>query len=240
MFRTIIWLLAVTITFIVMLPVGLIIRLFESKEKYRPANGLAVWLCNHWVPAYLRLAGCDFEIQGVENVPDEPVMFAGNHQGIADVMLILFALKGPHIIIAKKEAEKVPIAHLWMTLLRTIFLDRSSLRQSLICINDAAEHIKHGHSVIVFPEGTRSRGPKMNQFKHGTFKIALKSDAMVVPFAIDGSYKVVEEQRRLVKSKVKVSILPPVKPNPGERSTDLAIRVQAEIEKELERLRANS
>ncbi|MDO5331605.1 MAG: lysophospholipid acyltransferase family protein [Bacillota bacterium] len=206
-------------------------------NKYSGPNKVAAWVCMHFVPAYTRLAGCDYEIIGAENIPKEPALFVGNHQGVLDVIMILFALNGPKIIMAKKEAKNVPIAHLWMTLLRCIFIDRKNMRNALKCIEEAEDQLSHGQSVLIFPEGTRSRGPEMNPFKHGAFKAAIKTNVPIVPFAIDGSYKVFEDNMRLVKSKVKFSILKPIMPLEGETATKLSIRVQDIIGQELVRLR---
>lgn len=239
MFRTFIWLLLAAIILIIMLPIGLVIRLVQiiKGKKYDGPNRAAAWVCNNIVPFYTRLAGCDYEIIGSENIPDEPSLFVGNHQGVLDVVLILFALGGPKVIMAKKEAKNVPIAHLWMTLLRCIFIDRKNMRNALKCIEEAEDQLSHGQSVLIFPEGTRSRGPEMNPFKHGAFKAAIKTGSKIVPFVIDGTYKIFEEHKRLIKSKVKFSILKPVVALEGETSAQLSQRVQNLIAEELVRLR---
>jgi len=77
----------------------------------------------------------------------------------------------------------------------------------------------------------------MNPFKHGTFKIALDTNCPIVPFVLDGTYKVFDAQKMCKKSKVKFSILPPITPLEGEKSQELAERVQNIMQKELERLR---
>lgn len=239
MFRTIIWLLFAAIILIIMLPFGLVFRLIQLifGKKYDPPSKAAAWICKHIVPSYVHLAGCDYTITGSENLPDEPAVYVGNHQGVLDVVLILFALGYPKIIMAKKEAQYVPIAHLWMTLLKCIFIDRSNIRQSHSCIVKAEDYLKHGLSVLIFPEGTRSRGPHMNEFKHGAFKIAAKANVPIVPFVVDGTYNVFEKQMYLKKSPAKFSILPAITQEDGESIKDFAQRTKGIIECELERLR---
>ena len=52
--------------------------------------------------------------------------------------------------------------------------------------------LESGHSLVIFPEGTRSRGDAMQEFKGGAFRIASKSKVPVVPVTIDGSYRAME------------------------------------------------
>jgi hypothetical protein len=71
--------------------------------------------------------------------------------------------------------------------------------------------VQAGESVVVFPEGTRSKGDAMGEFKAGAFRIACKAGAPVVPVAIDGSYKIMEANHNLMKpAHVNITILPPV------------------------------
>lgn len=184
-----------------------------------------------------KLGGCDYEISGQENLPEGPALFAGNHQGDFDVLMILFAFKRVPVIIAKIEAKKIPIINNWMTLIHSIFMDRNDMRQSFRCIKEAEEHLRHGSSVVVFPEGTRSKGPDMGEFKAGAFKAAINAGVPVVPFAIDGSYKVFEQQKFFKKARVNFTILPPLTPLEGEKTAELSERVQAAIEAELSRQR---
>ena len=77
----------------------------------------------------------------------------------------------------------------------------------------------------------------MNEFKSGAFKAAIKAGVPVVPFVIDGTYKVFEAQHYLKKADVRFSILPPVAPLEGEKTQDLSVRVQNIIKEELDRIR---
>ena len=105
-------------------------------------------------------------------------------------------------------------------------------------MNLDAEHLKNGQSVVIFPEGTRSKGPQMNEFKPGAFKPALKAGVPVVPFVINGTYKCFEEPGRLTKAPVTVTILPPVYPEEGEKTRELSQRVQQMIQNELDKVQA--
>ena len=238
MLRTIVWLIASILALIILTPFALICMLFVKADPMARPCALARWVVEVPLTWYMRLGGCDYSVSGQENLPDGPALYVGNHQGNFDVGLILSALGGYKIPVAKIEAKHVPLANLWMMLLHVIFIDRKDPRQSVECMNLAAEHLKNGQSVVIFPEGTRSKGPQMNEFKPGAFKPALKAGVPVVPFVIDGTYNCFEEPGKLTKAPVTVTILPPVYPEEGEKTRELSQRVQQMIQDELDKAQA--
>ena len=153
-----------------------------------------------WAGTLLRIAGVTVTVRGAENIP----------QGY-DIPLMLLYLDRPHGIVAKIETKKIPMVRTWMELLDCIFLDRKNPRQAVEAMREAEGMLEKGESVIVFPEGTRSKGDAMGEFKAGAFKMACKAGAPVVPVAIDGSYRVMEANGGLMKpAHVNITILPPV------------------------------
>jgi len=240
--RSIIWLIFSAILFILLLPLVIllwIIQLFLPKYS-KPLLGTR-FAAEVVVPLMTKLGGCDYEIIGKENLPDEskaPYVFAGNHQGNFDTLLIQFAM-GPHkITMTKWEAIYIPFANMWFHVLHCVFVKRKNIRHSIAAMNKTIDYLEHGRSVLYFPEGTRSQGPDMGQFKMGAFTVASKTGSDIVPFVIDGTYKVYEEQRKLVRSKVYFSILPPIAVNKGDDPKELCERTKTAIQTELNRLRA--
>ena len=238
MFRTVIWIIASALGLIILTPFALVCMIFSNKDPMSEPPALAKWVVEVPLAWIVRLGGCDYSVSGLENIPEGPALFAGNHQGNFDVGLILSVFNGYKIPVAKIEAKKVPLANLWMMLLHIIFMDRKDVRQSAQCMELAAEHLKAGQSVVIFPEGHRSKGRRMDEFKPGAFKPALKAQTPVVPFVIDGTYKCFEEKRRLIKAPVTVTILPPVYPQEGEKTKALSQRVRQLIQDELDRHKA--
>jgi 1-acyl-sn-glycerol-3-phosphate acyltransferase len=113
--------------------------------------------------------------------------------------------------IAKKEIQKLPIISSWMRNLKCVFMDRKNIRQAVEAINEGVEILKQGYSTVIFPEGTRSRSDNMGEFKAGSFKLATKSGAPIIPVTIKGSYKLFEANGRMVKpADVEVIVSPPV------------------------------
>lgn len=165
-----------------------------------------------WCRTLLRIAGVTVTVTGKENIPaGRPVVFTPNHQGNYDIPLMLLCLDEPHGLVAKVETKKIPLVRTWMELLDCVFIDRASPRSALASMRAAEALLEQGRSMVVFPEGTRSKGDGMNEFKAGAFKIACKAGVPVVPVAIDGSYRIMEANGGLMKpAHVNITILPPV------------------------------
>ena len=116
-----------------------------------------------------------------------------------DIAIICGFIDKPKGFIAKKELKKLPLINKWITLAGSIYLDRENPRKSMEGILEGIKTLKNGHSLVVFPEGTRSRGDKMGEFKSGSFKLATKSKVPIVPLTIDGTYRVMEANKILIK-----------------------------------------
>jgi 1-acyl-sn-glycerol-3-phosphate acyltransferase len=98
-----------------------------------------------------------------------------------------------------------------MEAMHCVFIKRSSPRESVAVINRAARQISEGHPMVVFPEGTRSKGPAMAPFRPGSLKLALRSGATIVPVTIDGSYMIYEgNNNRITPAAVNLIIHKPV------------------------------
>lgn len=154
---------------------------------------------NNWANKVLDKVGVDVKVEGLENIPEEACCFVANHQGNFDILAILGIIDEPMGFIAKKEMEGFPIVSWWMKQMQCVFMDRKNIREALKAINKGSEILKSGHSMVIFPEGTRSKGHKIGEFKKGSLKIATKSKAPIVPISIDGSYRIFEEHKGWVK-----------------------------------------
>ena len=177
----------------------------EEAEKYLAKVAL------DWASSIINSVNIDLEVVGRENIPNEPSLFVGNHQSYLDIMVMLVAVNKPIGFVAKQELRKLPSYWYWMERVNSVFLDRDNPREGLKAINKAIENIKNGDSMGIFPEGTRSKGNEMGEFKKGSLRIALKSGCKVVPITMDGTHKGFENaQKGLGKVKVKVTIHKPI------------------------------
>jgi len=203
----------------------------QREEKRRFVHGIA----QGWALGCVKRTGSQVKVFGLDHVPtDRPVLFVGNHQGNFDIPIALAYLPKTLGFISKVEIQKLPLVNRWMERLECVFLDRNDLRQSLKAMNKAAEILKSGQSMVIFPEGTRSKGPQMGEFKPGSLKIAVKAGVPIVPFTVNGSYRMMESNgNRIRPAEVSLIISPPIEPVAGDKTVDLVSLVQEAIEKNL-------
>ncbi|MBF8982809.1 1-acyl-sn-glycerol-3-phosphate acyltransferase [Lutibacter sp. B2] len=165
----------------------------------------------HWGKKTFDASGSTLEVEGLENIPEGPIVVISNHQGFFDIPVLLFAIHKPISFIAKIELATIPIFGTWMKLIKCIFIDRDNPRQSLKAINSGVNLLKEGHSMVIFPEGTRSKGSTMGEFKKGSLRLATKAKVPILPVTIKGTYKILEDNNKRIKpSKVKVVISKPI------------------------------
>ncbi|MCC2251495.1 1-acyl-sn-glycerol-3-phosphate acyltransferase [Virgibacillus sp. AGTR] len=185
----------------------------------------------------MKRTGSMVMVNGQEKLPKGPVLFVANHQGLFDILTLLGHLGKPVGFIAKKEIQKLPIIASWMELVHCVFIDRTDRRQSVKAIHQGIENLKSGHSMVIFPEGTRSRGSSLNPFKPGSFQLALKANVPIVPVAIDGTYQMFEERNgRISPSWVTLTIEDAIFPEEynGKNSSEIAEQVQSVIKRRLQ------
>lgn len=165
-----------------------------------------------WAKFIMRISGAEINIIGLENIPrDKTVLFVSNHQSNFDIPLLLSTIDIPKGFIAKKELESWPFISTWMKYINCIFMDRNNLRKSAESIVDGIKLLRSGYSMVIFPEGTRSKGKPVDEFKGGSFKLATKSKCLIVPLTINGTYKLLEANNNRVKAAdVELVIHPPI------------------------------
>ena len=145
--------------------------------------------------AILKVTGVHTTVIGFENIPDEPVLFIGNHRSFFDILLTYSRCPRLTGYVAKKEMEKIPLLRSWMKNVNCLFLDRKDIKAGLKTILEGIEKVKNGISVWIFPEGTRNRNKDLKEllvFKEGSLKIAEKSGCPVVPVAMVGTAEAFE------------------------------------------------
>ena len=153
-----------------------------------------------WALGNAKRSGARFHISGLDNIPkDEPVVFVSNHQGNFDIAVFLASMPIPHGYVAKIEILKVPLIRDWMKNMRCVFIDRKSIRQTAGALLEGIKTLKEGHSLVLFPEGTRSKSGQMGEFKPASFKLATKAGVPIVPVSINGTYKILEANKGLIK-----------------------------------------
>lgn len=163
----------------------------------------------------LTLSGVKVTVKGKENIPDEAVLFVGNHRSYFDILILYVQCKRLTGFVAKDSMEKIPSLRVWMRYLYCLFLDRKDPRAGMKTILQAIEYVKQGVSICIFPEGTRNDGEELTMlpFKEGSFKIATKIGCPIVPVAINNSAEIFESHMpRVKKTHVVVEYLTPIDP----------------------------
>ncbi|CAM4243823.1 1-acyl-sn-glycerol-3-phosphate acyltransferase [Erysipelothrix aquatica] len=125
------------------------------------------------------------------NRPVDPgtCIYLSNHQSHNDIFVTLGIVETPFRFVAKKELFTSFITGSFMKMSRSYPLDREDPRQSLTLLKQALEDTTEGHSLLAFPEGTRSHQKEMVEFKAGMFSVLRKSTVPIVPMYIKNSYK---------------------------------------------------
>jgi 1-acyl-sn-glycerol-3-phosphate acyltransferase len=166
----------------------------------RVGTRLAVWL-----------AGVKKEVRGRENIPPgQAVVFMANHQSNCDPPALISSLPDL-IVMVKKEFFRVPILGRAMLACGFIPVDRKAPEAARRAIDRAVESIRAGHSILVFPEGTRSPDGRLQRFKRGVFAMAMEAGAPIVPVSISGSRKIMGKgESAMHPGTVRITVHPPV------------------------------
>lgn len=212
MFRTYFFYLAFILSLIVtavLLPFWYILNWLGLKNA-RQRFGYHV--SRNWARFLLAAAGIRVVVRGIENIPDDKtVIFVSNHQGNFDIPVLFSNLNKPIGFLAKVELSKVPVINAWMPKLGCVFIDRKDMRQSVKAVQECIEVVKGGQSMVIFPEGTRSRGAQMGEFKKGSLRLVEKTGAPIVPVTVNGTYKAMEARNnRIGPAEVTVTVSPPI------------------------------
>lgn len=169
-------------------------------------------LAKLWARTIIAASGVRVEVRGEENLPGNSAMIvASNHQGYFDIFVLMAFLPLRLGWIAKKELYRIPLFNFAMRRYGNIMIDRSSRERARRSLQSAAEKIRRGQSVLIFPEGTRSPDGKVHGFKKGCYYLAEASEAPVVPVSISGSFQVMPKKAfRLNPGTIHVVIGEPV------------------------------
>ena len=177
-------------------------------------------------------------VSGKENIPEKgPVLFVANHQSFADIPIACALLdKFQFGFVAKSTLERNPLYGRWIRETRNVYIDRESPRAQLRAIEDAIKLLEQGFSIMIFPEGARSKGPHIDEFKKGSLRLATKPGVPVIPIAIHNAYRIFEEYGYVKYGvDVTVNILPAIetKDMPKDVASNLSSTVEEIIRQDL-------
>lgn len=172
----------------------------------------------------LKLTRVKLVVRGRENVqPGERYVILSNHASLLDPPALVLALGVQYRWVIKKELRKVPLFGLALQTSRNLFIDRSKGANALTSIKAGVAQLPGGTSVLLFPEGTRSRDGQMLPFKRGGFVLARDGELPILPVTIRGSHDCLPKGHAAFKSgTIEVIIHPPYFPGNNELETLMA------------------
>jgi len=193
---------------------------------------VAMWIAN----AGVRAAGIRIEVTGLENVPrGRPSIFMSNHVSNLDPPVLIPKLPGRCSVLLKKELMSIPILGRAMRLGQFVPVERGGKRDAAqASVKAAAEALRSGLHIMVFPEGTRSIDGRLAMFKKGPFYLAMETMAPVVPVVISGTQTMMRKGSSAIRPGVaRIQFLPPVEPSQFATREDLLRAVREEIREAL-------
>ena len=156
-----------------------------------PSGRLPIQLIRAWTWTNLRLYRIEVTVEGRERIPrTEPLVIMSNHQSLLDIAALIQTLPVDFRFVAKKELVRVPFFGWALWASGHIIIDRQDRARSVASLRRAAERIRSGINVIIFPEGTRSPDGKLQPFKSGGFHLAIQAGAAILPATVSGSHRV--------------------------------------------------
>ena len=188
--------------FTVTLPYLLFIKILKRSDP-EAAEDRAFRAVKVLLKGIFIISGASVDVQGLENIPEgEAVLFIGNHRSFFDVIISYTLMNKNVCYIGKQEFDRIPVFRQWVKEIRALMLNRSNPKEGLKTIIEAIDRIKHGTSVFIYPEGTRSRGEdasEMLEFHEGSFKIAKKTGCRVVPVVAYDTSVILERHFPVIK-----------------------------------------
>ncbi|NQT30148.1 MAG: 1-acyl-sn-glycerol-3-phosphate acyltransferase [Candidatus Saganbacteria bacterium] len=186
-----------------------------------------------WAKFLIFSSGLSAQTQGIENIPkDKTLIFAANHQGAADILIVLGCLPIGFRFAIKKELYQTPVFGWYLRQAGYFSVDREVVLSAYRTVKQIIEILKIGESVLIFPEGTRSKTGKLGKFRRGSLLAALKSGAPIVPVAISGSFNLMPRGTWIIHPcPVKFSVGKPIYINSKEDYDNKVLEVRDSIAK---------
>ena len=201
--------------------------LFDSGGRWQHA------CARLWSRLILATSGIRTRVEGIENVlRRETAIYCVNHQSAMDIPVLFVHLPVQFRFVAKRSLFSVPFMGWHLRRSGHIPVDRDRPRGTRKSLDEAAEKIRAGSSVVLFPEGHRSRDGKMLPFRSGSFYLAIQSGVPVVPITLNGTRAVLKPDTYHVRAGlIEMIVHPPIPTSTlGREDVEaLSAKVRAQI-----------
>ena len=174
-----------------------------------------------WARSIMVASGISVDVRGAAEIdPNRSYVYMSNHLSNFDIPVLLAYLPVQFRWLAKAELFRIPIFGRAMRGAGYISIDRFNRESAFASIDEAADRIRQGVSVMIFPEGTRSRDGNLQSFKKGGFVLAVDSGVPIVPLVIQGTQTIMPKGSRLIyPNPVTLTICPPIETTGYSRDT---------------------
>lgn len=182
-----IWLrfVLIIVTVAIALPTTLLLLIFPRWK------GLFVGAGKLWSRIMLASAGARLRVHDLANAyRHDPCVFIANHGSMVDIWVMFTFMPTGTRFVAKQELFKIPIFGWVLRASGCVAIDRGRRREAIRSLQSAGNQIRAGRSVVLYPEGTRSKDGRLGPFKKGAFHLAVKAGVPVVPVSIRGSFEI--------------------------------------------------
>ena len=178
-----------------------------------------------WGRAILMFSRIHVSVNGLSHIePDKSYIFMANHQSNFDIPVLLGYLPVQFRWLAKAELFKIPVFGRAMLGAGYVKIDRFNRESAFKSIRTAASRLKDGVSVMIFPEGTRSRDGSIQQFKKGGFVMAIQSGVPIIPVILKGTWPIMAKNSlRINRGDVEMEIAEPID------TTGYSMKTKAEL-----------
>jgi 1-acyl-sn-glycerol-3-phosphate acyltransferase len=167
-------------------------------------------ICKPWARGSLWLLGVKLNVEGLDNLKG-PALFIANHQSLIDVVFMPALLPRTVRFVAKKELLLIPFWGWAFAAGGAVLVDRKNPRAAISNIRAGLKRLPKGWSLVVFPEGTRTKDGSIRPFKKGAFHMAVETGLPIVPVGMDGARDIVPPDGWLVRGgEVRVVVGKPI------------------------------
>lgn len=142
-----------------------------------------------WCRFTLSFLGIKLTVNGKEWIPkDESVLLVSNHQGTIDSLLVISTFDQSMTFVSKSSNRNILGIGKWGQLIDVIYFDREKKESNIYMLRQASRTLNDNRSVLIFPEGTRSKSDTINPFKAGALQPAYLSKCSIMPVTLNQSY----------------------------------------------------
>lgn len=173
---------------------------------------MGYWPAHIWAKTICWLNFVRVKVTGRDNIAAKTsYVFVANHQGAFDIFSVYGYLNHNFKWMMKMSLRKIPFVGYTCYKAGHIFVDRSTPSALRRTMNDAEKQLSDGMSVVVFPEGSRSKDGKIHAFRRGAFMLAVEFGLPVAPITIDGAYTVMPKNAKLPRpGKITLTVHRPI------------------------------